>query len=53
MPTTYVLVRIDHAESLEPEDIIARIGAGEDVYLTRILDVDIPNGRDNEPYIAF
>lgn len=53
MATAYVLVRIDHAESLDPNDILARIEGGQGIDLIRILDVDTSKGRDNEPYIAF
>lgn len=53
MATAYVLVQIEYREGLDPNDIIPRIEGGTNIQRIEVLDIDIPNGRENTPYIAF
>ena len=52
MPTLYVLLRLEHPTAANDElyQMISKANPEVDVEL---LDVDVPNGRDTHPYIAF
>ena len=52
MTTLYVLLKLEHptADNGELYNMLSKSNPEVDVEL---LDVDVPNGRDTTPYIAF
>lgn len=53
MATTYVLIELHHQGALNPEEIGPALEAGQTIESAKLLDIDMPNGRDYLPYIAY
>jgi hypothetical protein len=53
MAVAYVLVEIEHQDGLDPNDILSWIEGGETIQSIKVIDVEIPNGRESIPYIGF
>lgn len=63
MPTTYVLVEIQSQTGVDVHELFDAFGglnpdhiqitASKEIRQFKVIDVETPNGRDTNPYIAF
>lgn len=52
MATLYVLLKLEH-ETATNDEIYQMIGRADPSVDVELIDADVPNGRDTNPYIAF
>jgi hypothetical protein len=53
MAVAYVLFKVEYVANFNPNELLTKVEADQNIQSAKIVDVDTPNGRESTPYIGF